>query len=145
MNTPDEATNEPPTHADDQPASDDVVRVEREFDADADRLWEAIADPDQLSEWWGGDVSVPIEPGADGEASTERGPAYIHVEEVDPPHRLVFRWATELDVPTRVELDVESTESGSRLTVTEMPVSPGVAVASAHASASASVLALASH
>ncbi len=129
MTSPEESMDEIDGGPVGQPGPGDVVRIEREFGADADRLWDAIADPDQLSEWWGGDVDIPMESGTDGEASTGRGPAYIDVEEVDPPHRLVFRWATEVDAPTRVELDVEPTESGSRLTVTEMPVPPGVAVA----------------
>ncbi len=112
---------------DDAATEASTVRIEREFDADAGRLWEAIADPDQLREWW--DADIPASPGADGVANEPDGAAYIHVEEVDPPRRLVFRWASELDAPTRVELDVESTESGSRLVVTERPVPNGEHVA----------------
>ena len=69
--------------------------VEREdlLPASPDEVWESLADPDRLSEWFGADVDGAVEPGevltftdADG---TERRAI---VEFAEPAQRLVFRY-----------------------------------------------------
>jgi uncharacterized protein YndB with AHSA1/START domain len=72
-----------------------VSDIEREtlLPAGPDEVWESLADPDRLSEWFGADVDGTVEPGevltfteADG---TQRRAI---VEFAEPEQRLVFRY-----------------------------------------------------
>jgi uncharacterized protein YndB with AHSA1/START domain len=88
------------------------------FPVDADRLWEALADP---SSWLGADVEWDLRPGG---AATFRGGEEDRagrVDEVQPGRHLSFHWwpeAEQADEST-VTWDLEPTEDGTRLTITE--------------------------
>lgn len=91
----------------------DVVEIERRYDAPPERVWQAWTDPRALSRWFG-----PGEPGSVTQADLDvrpggrytiaaRGPdgqehrvsgAY---EEVDRPRKLSFSWAWQ-STPDRV-------------------------------------------
>jgi uncharacterized protein YndB with AHSA1/START domain len=61
----------------------------------------------------GGEVSVGDRRGE--EAGVRRG----FVEEADPPRRLVFWWSAPDEDATRVEIDLEPVEDGTRVRVVE--------------------------
>jgi uncharacterized protein YndB with AHSA1/START domain len=79
------------------------IRVEREFDAPVERVWQAFTDPDLIARWWGGATRLTIE-----RMEVERGGHWRFVDhrpegdsgfegryrEVSPPLRLVqtFEW-----------------------------------------------------
>lgn len=126
---------DPRTNGDDP----DVAVVDREFGCSADDLWEALIDPETLGEWMGGEADVQPEPGYEGTVDLppeEGGRHVVYVEEVERGRRLRFRWASQESAPSQVTFDVETTESGSRLIVTELQVPPGLAVARFSAQAS---------
>ena len=79
-----------------------TMTVDAEFDAPADRVWQLWADPRQLERWWGPPTypatftKHDLAPGArveyhmtGPEGDQPRG--YWVIDEVQPPHRLVFR------------------------------------------------------
>jgi uncharacterized protein YndB with AHSA1/START domain len=91
-----------------------TMTLTAEFDASPERVWQLWADPRQLERWWGPPTypatftQHSLEPGArviyhmtgpDGQ--TPRG--YWDIEEVDPPHRLMFRdgFANDDGTPNR--------------------------------------------
>ena len=97
---------------DDRPA----VRFERVYDHPVTRVWEAISDPAQMSQWFpspqiehdareGGSITLSGDPYAP-EAKTTRVLVW------DPPHRFSFGWGddelhftlTEVEEGTRLEL-----------------------------------------
>jgi uncharacterized protein YndB with AHSA1/START domain len=82
-------------------------------------VWEALTDPRRLEEWFATEVELVPEPGgrgvfrwADGE---ER---HAVVEEVVPERRFAFVWGED---ESRVEIELEAIEDGTRVTVTEAP------------------------
>ena len=79
-----------------------TVTLEAEFDAPPERVWQLWADPRQLERWWGPPTypatvdAHDLRPGGrvayhmtGPEGDEHRG--YWDVDEVQPPHRLVFR------------------------------------------------------
>jgi len=72
-----------------------VSDVEKEdlLPASPEEIWESLADPDRLSEWFGADVDGRVEPGEvltfTGADGTERRAV---VEFAEPGRRLVFRY-----------------------------------------------------
>lgn len=108
--------------------------VEREtlLPAGADDVWESLADPERLSEWFGADVSGRVEPGevltftaADG---TERRGI---VEFAEPGQRLVFRYLpfvrspegrSRRGEPSRVAIQLEPFGDQTVLRITETRV-----------------------
>ena len=79
-----------------------TMTLDAEFDATADRVWQLWADPRQLERWWGPPTypatvdAHDLRPGGrveyhmtGPEGDQPRG--YWEIDEVEPPHRLVFR------------------------------------------------------
>jgi uncharacterized protein YndB with AHSA1/START domain len=79
-----------------------TMTLEAEFDASPERVWQLWADPRQLERWWGPPTypatvdAHDLRPGGHveyhmtgPEGDQPRG--FWDVEEVQPPHRLVFR------------------------------------------------------
>ena len=97
-----------------------TLTVEAEFDATPERVWQLWADPRQLERWWG----PPTYPATvDAHDLRREGRVTFHmtgpegdqprgfwdVEEVQPPHRLVFRngcanedGTTNAELPTSI-------------------------------------------
>jgi uncharacterized protein YndB with AHSA1/START domain len=101
-----------------------VLHVSRE------QLWEALTRPARLAAWFGADVvELELRPGGrivfEGQdGSIRRG----LIQAVDPPRRFTFRWlpitvgsdgASASFPRATVELVLEETDGGTRLTVTE--------------------------
>ena len=84
--------------------------VERELlvPETADEVWDALAEP----EWLGSDASIDLVPAGEVRAGERTG----FVEKAEPPSRLVFWWrGPEDDEATRVELDLEEVDEGTRV------------------------------
>jgi uncharacterized protein YndB with AHSA1/START domain len=90
------------------------------LDADPERVWEALTDPERLSEWLADEVE--IDPREGGEVvcryagGEERRGEISLVEEAE---RLAFEWRREGAEPSLVEISVEAVAEGTVLTVRE--------------------------
>lgn len=118
----------------------DETRITRtlELAAPAETVWRAITDPDQLGDWLGSSVELDLRPGGDGTVvETDGVVRRARVDEVDPARRLAWQWwpADGTGSPSTVELELEPTEDGTRVVVTETlaPSPSGSATASAAA------------
>jgi uncharacterized protein YndB with AHSA1/START domain len=112
---------------------DRVERIERSvvLAVSPAEAWAAVSTPDRLSRWFAPCLELELRPGGRATFVDDGEVRRALVEEVEPGHRLAFRW---LPVPrlapwqgraeprTRVELTVEGTGGGTRLTVVEEPV-----------------------
>jgi uncharacterized protein YndB with AHSA1/START domain len=108
----------------------EAVKRELTISGAPGEVWEALTDPVQLAAWFGAEVELEPRPGGPVRfrwaGGTERRGL---VEEVDPPHRLVFRWrevgradAGFVTGPaTTVAFTLEPHEEGTRLVLTESP------------------------
>ena len=77
-----------------------------------EEVWHSLAEPT----WLGKDASIELEPAGEVRAGERSG----FVEEADEPHRLVFWWsAPDDEESSRVELDLDEVEGGTRVRVTE--------------------------
>ena len=98
------------------------------LDAAVERVWTAITDAGELSQWFGDEAEIDLRPGGDAAMTWENHGRYaMRIDEVDPPHRLVWSWVHEPDVAfgdapfTTVEWNLTPTEDGGttlRLTET---------------------------
>jgi uncharacterized protein YndB with AHSA1/START domain len=87
--------------------------VERELTVpeEAEEVWRSLAQP----EWLGEDASIELREAGDVRAGERDG----FVEEADAPRRLVFWWSEPDEDATRVEIDLDETQDGTRVRVTE--------------------------
>jgi uncharacterized protein YndB with AHSA1/START domain len=95
-----------------------IHEVERELElpVDPDEAWEAIADPERLGEWLGGEAEIDLTPGGDLRIGERVG----WVEEVAPGERLAFWWRLpDEQVATRVEISLTEVEEGTLIRVLE--------------------------
>jgi uncharacterized protein YndB with AHSA1/START domain len=96
-----------------------IVEKTLEFDASVERVWRAISNPSELSQWFGHKADFEAVPGAEGAMIWhEHGSFALKVEEVEPPTRLVWSWVHEPDVSfseaaaTRVEWQLTGRDDG---------------------------------
>jgi uncharacterized protein YndB with AHSA1/START domain len=87
--------------------------VERELlvPESPEEVWRSLAEP----AWLGEDASIELEPAGEVQVGERSG----FVEEADQPRRLVFWWSAPDEDASRVELDLEETDEGPRVRVTE--------------------------
>jgi uncharacterized protein YndB with AHSA1/START domain len=87
--------------------------VERELlvPESPEEVWRSLAQPG----WLGDDALIELWPSGEVRAGERSG----FVEEADEPRRLVFWWSAPGEEASRVELDVEEDEEGTRVRVTE--------------------------
>ena len=87
--------------------------VERELTVpeEAEDVWRSLAEP----EWLGEDAGVELREAGEVHAGDRAG----FVEEADAPRRLVFWWSAPGEEATRVEIDLEECDDGTRVRVTE--------------------------
>lgn len=93
----------------------DEASTEIVLDAPAADVWEAVTDPEQLSQWLGSEVEIDPRPGGDLTVDDRTG----WVEEVEPGRRLSFWWSRPGEDATRVEIDLEEDEHGTTVRVAE--------------------------
>ncbi len=114
---------------------DEPIRREIVVDASQEVVWDALTDPDQLAAWFGAEAKVDLRVGGavrfrSPEGTERRG----LVVDVDPPHRLAFRWrelrfsgsGLVVNDATVVAFTLDVVGERTRVTVTE---SPGVLAA----------------
>jgi uncharacterized protein YndB with AHSA1/START domain len=102
-----------------------TVRREIELDAAPADVWDALTRPELLEQWFEAEVELDPRPGGTGHflcADGERRSA--RVDDVDDGRRLAFTWWTDdADEPaSRVEFVLTPTAGGTRLVVTESPL-----------------------
>ena len=90
---------------------DELVERELTVPEDVEDVWRSLAQP----EWLGEDASIDLREAGDVRAGERTG----FVEEVEAPHRLAFWWSAPGEEATRVELELEETEAGTRIRVAE--------------------------
>jgi uncharacterized protein YndB with AHSA1/START domain len=73
--------------------------------------WRAILE----SDWLGDDVRIDARPGGQVLGGEREG----FVEAAEPPSRLVFWWGAEGEETTRVEIDLDECDEGTRVRVVE--------------------------
>jgi uncharacterized protein YndB with AHSA1/START domain len=114
------------------------MQIRRQIDLDADlaRVWHALTDRDELSDWLGGPVELEMCPGGNGTIVDDEGMVrHALIRDVDPERRLSLRWwPTDVDgaagAVSEVIFELCPTEGGTRLIVTETPLEPSSAQAS---------------
>ena len=87
--------------------------VERELTVydTAEEVWRSLAEPS----WLGDDASIELREAGDVRAGERTG----FVEEADAPRRLVFWWSDPDEDATRVEIELDETDAGTHIRVTE--------------------------
>ena len=90
---------------------DELVERELTVPEEAEEVWRSLAEP----EWLGEDATIELREAGEVSAGDRSG----FVEEADPPRRLVFWWSTQDEEATRVEIDLDETDAGTRIRVTE--------------------------
>ena len=110
--------------------SADTLRVERTYDAPAQRVFDAWTNPEVMRRWFhagdetwstpvaevdlrvGGGYVLTMRHG-DGEENTARGEYTV----VDPPNRLAFTWTWGAEDSPRTAVEIEFTEVDGATTV----------------------------
>jgi uncharacterized protein YndB with AHSA1/START domain len=87
--------------------------VERELTVpeEAEEVWRSLAEPS----WLGEDATIDLREAGEVRVGDRDG----FVEEADAPRRLVFWWSAPGEEATRVEIDLDQTEEGTCVRVTE--------------------------
>ena len=90
---------------------DELVERELTVPEEVEEVWRSLTEP----EWLGEDASIELREAGSVRAGDRSG----FVEEVDAPRRLVFWWSAPDEEATRVELDLEESDIGTHIRVTE--------------------------
>src|ERR1700733_3487505 len=92
-------------------------RIERELwlPATREEVWDAVTSDGWLSDR----VSLELRPGGDAEFETDGQVRTGWVEEVSMPERLSFWWAEDDAPASRVELQIQERDDGTRLRIIE--------------------------
>ena len=90
---------------------DELVERELTVPEGVEEVWRSLTEPD----WLGEDAAIELREAGSVQAGDRSG----FVEEVDAPRRLVFWWSAPDEEATRVELDLDETDTGTHIRVTE--------------------------
>jgi uncharacterized protein YndB with AHSA1/START domain len=90
---------------------DELVERELTVPEQADEVWRSLAEPG----WLGEEATIELREAGEVRAGDREG----FVEEVDAPRRLVFWWSAPDEEATRVEIDLDQTDAGTHVRVTE--------------------------
>jgi uncharacterized protein YndB with AHSA1/START domain len=96
----------------------DILHREIELPCTPSEAWESVLEPS----WLGDEGEWDTTPGGEGWVRTDDETRYLVTEEVEPGRRLVYRWATFEDPPSRVEIELEPLPGGTRIVITETPL-----------------------
>jgi uncharacterized protein YndB with AHSA1/START domain len=96
----------------------DTVHRELDLPCSPGEAWEHVIDPS----WLGDDGDLSPVAGADGWISDGDDVRYLIVEEVDEENRLVYRWATFAEAPSRVQIELTPIPEGTRITISESTI-----------------------
>jgi uncharacterized protein YndB with AHSA1/START domain len=90
---------------------DHVVERQLTVPEEAEEVWRSLSEPD----WLGEDATIELR-----EAGTVRaGEREGFVEQADAPRRLVFWWSAPGEDATRVAIDIDELDDGTRVRVVE--------------------------
>jgi uncharacterized protein YndB with AHSA1/START domain len=98
-----------------------MATVEREITIPATpaEVWPALTQSDEVSVWFGAYVELDVRPGGRAVFRWSDGTVrHAVVEEVEPEHRLSFRWLEAIP-STRVEITLDEVAEGTRVRVVE--------------------------
>lgn len=90
---------------------DELVERELRVPETAEEVWRSLAQP----EWLGDGATIDLREAGEVRAGDRTG----FVEEADTPRRLVFWWSAPDEEATRVEIDLDETDTGTHIRVTE--------------------------
>jgi uncharacterized protein YndB with AHSA1/START domain len=90
---------------------DPVVERELTVPDTPEEVWDSLAEP----AWLGEDAEIELRPDGEVRAGDRSG----FVEEVEAPRRLAFWWSADGEESTRVEVELEEREDGTRVRVLE--------------------------
>ena len=96
----------------------DILYREVDVPCDVEAAWQYVIHPS----WLGDDGELDVVPGGEGWVSEGEETRFLVVEEVDEERHLSFRWAGFVDAPSRVEIDLEPTLEGTRISISESPL-----------------------
>jgi uncharacterized protein YndB with AHSA1/START domain len=96
----------------------DILHREFELPSTIDETWNYLLDPS----WLGDDGELDAEVGGEGWVRDGEDTRWMLVEEVVEGERFVYRWASFLDEPTRVEITIAPTSEGTRVEIVESPL-----------------------
>jgi uncharacterized protein YndB with AHSA1/START domain len=99
--------------------SEEVIQ-EVDINANVTDVWKEIVE----GVWLGEDVDMPLVEGGEGHVVEDGSRRLLIVEEVVEGRRLVFRWATFQDDPSRVAIEVVPVGDITRVVVVETPLVP---------------------
>jgi uncharacterized protein YndB with AHSA1/START domain len=98
--------------------------VERsvEIPAPAEDVWEQVL----AGDWLGDEAQIDPRPGGDGFVLDRGEVRHVVVEQLDAPHRLVYRWwpltPDGVGMASRVAIELEPEEQHTRVVVIEAPL-----------------------
>ena len=114
---------------------DPAVRREIELGAAPADVWNALTRPELLEQWFEAEVELDPRPGGAGRFIGTDGERRIaRVDDVDEGRRLAFTWWSDdhLGEPaSRVEFVLTPTRDGTRVVVTESPLTARACAATA--------------
>jgi uncharacterized protein YndB with AHSA1/START domain len=96
----------------------DILHRELDVPCGVDEAWVHVTDPT----WLGEEGELDVVVGAEGWVRSDGDTRFLVVEEVDETRRLVYRWASFRDEPSRVEIELEPLPSGTRISISESPL-----------------------
>jgi uncharacterized protein YndB with AHSA1/START domain len=96
----------------------DILHKEVELPCDGKEAWTHVIN----ASWLGDDGELTAVPGSEGWVSSGDEIRYLVVEEVDEERRLSYRWASFADEPTRVEIELSPSTTGTRISISESPL-----------------------
>lgn len=96
---------------------DDLPQIERsiELPATTDEVWDKVVDGDLAEEWLG----VRIDPRPGGKIVVPEKDTIGTVEEVDAGRSITWSWREPDGDPSQVIIEIDPTETGSRVTIVE--------------------------
>jgi uncharacterized protein YndB with AHSA1/START domain len=90
---------------------DELVERELTVPDGIEEVWRSLAEP----EWLGEDATIELREAGEVRVGERTG----FVEEVEAPRRLTFWWSAPDEEATRVELELDETDAGTHVRVTE--------------------------
>ncbi len=110
-----------------------VSDVERQvvLPATPEEVWEEVADPERLGDWFGAEVDGEIAPGEPVRFTSPDGnERRAVVERVEPERRLTFRWLpVDDEEASRVDITLDEIPDGTILRVVERQIDSAVSPA----------------
>lgn len=96
----------------------DILYREVEIPCTLHEAWHHVIDPD----WLGDGGELDAVPGGEGWVVNGAETKYLLVEELEENQRISYRWASFVAAPSRVEIDLEPTATGTKISITEAPL-----------------------